>query len=183
MGNFLIFHYIFSDEVLSVHSGPLLYAAHRFKLPRLIQICEDYVGETLLPENVIDILNMATELKLDRLYTCCAEFIATHETDVIATKTFKNLHTDALKDLVVSGILPMSAMMCKTEKESLSQERDFLSSAIKTAAPSKLRQGLEDEEMKDSMLDTKSAAINGEKLKADGDFIPNAGGDRKKQVV
>jgi hypothetical protein len=183
MINFLILNYIFSDEVLSVHSRPLLSAAHRFKIPRLLQICEDYVGESLIPENVIDILNMATELKLDRLHTCCADFISTHETDVTVTKTFKNLRTDALKDLIVSGILPMSAMMCKIEKESLSQEGDNLSSATKTAAPSELHEEFEDEEMKDAMLDTKSAATKREGVKTDGDFIPDAGGDRKEQVV
>jgi hypothetical protein len=144
-----------------VHSRPLLYAAHRFKLPRLIQICEDYVGETLTAENVIDILNTATELKSDRLHTCCSEFISTHETDVIATKTFKNLQTDALSDLVVSGILPISAMI--------------------SSGPRKHQ--LEDEEMKDAMVDSKSADTNGEKSKADGDFIPDAGGNRKEQVV
>jgi hypothetical protein len=152
-----------------MHSEPLLYAAHRFKLHRLIQICEDYVGETLTAEKVINILNMATELKLDRLHTRCSEFISTHERDVIATKTLKNLQADALKDLVVSGILPVSAMIYRTEK-------DIVSAAAKTSAPPKppKHQLKEDEEMKDAIVDSEGTDTNGEKLKTDHDFIPDA---------
>lgn len=169
---------------MSIHSKSLLSAAHRFKLPRLIQICEDYVGETLTAETVVDTLNMATELKLSRLHKCCSEFISTHETDIVATGTLKNLQTNALKDLVVSGILPKSTMIHKTEEEDMGEEKGIQPAPSKNSVPS--IQNLEedeDEEIKDAMADLKDTDMRGEKLKSEGDFIPDSGGNRQEQVV
>jgi hypothetical protein len=100
-----------SENVLAVESRGLLAAAGRLELLRLFQICENYIGETLNPGNVVEALNTAAEVKSERLNTCCVEFISTHQSDVQATKTLGNLDSDALKDLIAKSILPATSVL------------------------------------------------------------------------
>ena len=72
---------------MAVQDRGLLKAAVRFKLPRLIQMCEDHIGETLTPANVVDTLNLASDLRSERLDVCCSEFISAHQNEVLAMKT------------------------------------------------------------------------------------------------
>lgn len=64
------------DELLSISSHELLKAATRWKIERLEQLTEDYIGETLSPHNVVAALSLAIDLKKDRLEACCSEFIS-----------------------------------------------------------------------------------------------------------
>jgi hypothetical protein len=95
---------------MAVQDRGLLKAAVRFKLPRLIQMCEDHIGETLTPSNVVDTLNLASDLRSERLDVCCSEFISAHQNEVLAMKTLGNLHPEALKDLIAKSILPASSV-------------------------------------------------------------------------
>jgi hypothetical protein len=96
---------------MAVQDRGLLKAAVRFKLPRLIQMCEDHIGETLTPSNVVDTLNLASDLRSERLDVCCSEFISAHQNEVLAMKTLGNLHPEALKDLIAKSILPASSVL------------------------------------------------------------------------
>jgi hypothetical protein len=113
---------------MAVQDRGLLKAAVRFKLPRLIQMCEDHIGETLTPANVVDTLNLASDLRSERLDVCCSEFISAHQNEVLAMKTLGNLHPEALKDLIAKSILPASSVLLAgatiiAPSEGLSEEK------------------------------------------------------------
>lgn len=100
-----------SETDLAQYSCSLLAGAARLQIPRLIQVCEDYIGETLTPEKVAKVLNLAVEVKSERLDICCSDFIASHINNVMATKTLSNLHPQALKNLITRSVIPASALL------------------------------------------------------------------------
>lgn len=147
---------------MAVQDRGLLKAAVRFKLPRLIQACEDHIGETLTPANVVDTLNLASDLKSERLDVCCSEFISAHQNEVLAMKTLGNLHPVALKDLIAKSMLPASFVLLAgvtsiAPLEGLSEEVKILPQ----------------EEMKDVESAQKSESHEG-KLNTEADYIPVA---------
>ena len=81
------------DELLAISSHDLLKAAARWKIERLEQLTEDYIGETLSPHNVVAALSLAIDLKKDRLEACCSEFISQVRTHIIyiLSLLFRNL--------------------------------------------------------------------------------------------
>lgn len=97
---------------------------------------EDHIGETLTPSNVVATLNLACEIKSERLDICCSEFISAHQEDVQASKTLCDLHPDALKDLIAKSILPASTIL--------------LASGAKKATP--VVKDQDSEELKDSEI-------------------------------
>jgi hypothetical protein len=99
-----------SNTMLATRGLSLLKAASHFELPKLIQICEDYIGESLTPKVVVAAFNHASELKLDRLSICCSEFIAVHLNNILATKTLQDLHPDALKELIARSVIPTHSL-------------------------------------------------------------------------
>lgn len=147
---------------MAVQDRGLLKAAVRFKLPRLIQVCEDHIGETLTPANVVDTLNLASDLKSERLDVCCSEFISAHQNEVLAMKTLGNLHPVALKDLIAKSMLPASFVLL---------------AGVTTIAPlegsSDEVKILPEEEMKDVESAQKSELHEG-KLNTEADYIPVA---------
>ena len=100
-----------SETDLAQFSCPLLVGAVRLQIPRLIQICEDYIGETLTPEKVATVLNLAVEVKSERLDSCCSDFIAAHVNNVMATQTLSNLRPQALKNLITRSVIPATALL------------------------------------------------------------------------
>jgi len=106
--------FIYTDEcsntMLATRGLSLLKAAAHFELPKLIQICEDYIGESLTPIVVVAVFNVASESKLDRLSNCCSEFIAVHLNNILATKTLQDLHPDALKELIARSVIPTHSL-------------------------------------------------------------------------
>ena len=119
-------------------------------------MCEDHIGETLTPSNVVETLNLACELKSERLDVCCSEFISAHQEDVQASKTLCDLHPDALKDLIAKSILPASTIL--------------LASGTKNAGP--LSKDEECEEVKDNGIAVDESQAS--KLKVGEDYIPEA---------
>ena len=100
-----------SETDLAQFSCSLLAGAVRLQITRLIQVCEDYIGETLTPEKVANVLNLAVEVKSERLDSCCSDFIASHINNVMATKTLSNLRPQALKNLITRSVIPASALL------------------------------------------------------------------------
>lgn len=119
--------FIYTDQcsytMLATKGLTLLKAASHFELPKLVQICEDYIGESLTPEIVVTAFNLASELKLDRLTSCCSEFIATHLNNILATKTLQNLHPDALKGLIARSVIPAQSLQTSYTDTPLISER------------------------------------------------------------
>ena len=93
-------------------SSKLLISAVKLNIPRLVQICEDYIGQTLTPEKVAEVLNLAVDVKSERLDSCCSDFIAAHVNNVMATKTLNNLRPQALKNLITRSVIPASSLLC-----------------------------------------------------------------------
>ena len=69
-------------------------------MPGLISHCEDYIGETLTPDTVAAMFNLAVQIKSDRLASCCSDFITAHINCVLSTNTLHNLNSDTLKNLI-----------------------------------------------------------------------------------
>ena len=67
------------------------------QVERLVQIAEDYVGESLTPTTVVAALTLAAGLKLERLKTCCFDFVAQHAQAVRASHTMSALPAATLK--------------------------------------------------------------------------------------
>ena len=65
----------------------------------LVKLCEDYIGNTLTPQGVVEVLNLAASLPSERLYICGCEFIAAHINDVLASHTLEQLRSETLKVL------------------------------------------------------------------------------------
>ena len=173
--------------------------AIRFKLPRLIQICEDHIGETLTPDNVIDTLNFAADLKSERLDVCCSEFIAANQNSVLATRTLCNLRPEALKDLIAKSILPASSLLLAgavksdvvppSEGAEASSEAAIAAAACAACGGGVAAANEAFEEVKDDGKDKIVEKVSSladkvaEKLKTSADFIPAAGGIAKSEVV
>ena len=148
---------------MALQDRGLLKAAVRFKLPRLIRMCEDHIGETLTPANVVDTLNLASDLRSERLDVCCSEFLSAHQNEVLAMKTLCNLHPEALKDLIAKSILPASSvLLASVTTIALSEE----------SSGEKKNQLLE--ETKDVISANNASELSEQKLMIDADFIPAA---------
>lgn len=119
-------------------------------------MCEDHIGETLTPGNVVETLNLACEMKSERLDVCCSEFISAHQEDVQASKTLCDLHPDALKDLIAKSILPASTIL--------------LASGTRNAGL--VAKDEEPEEVKDNGVAVEESLAS--KLKVGEDHIPEA---------
>jgi hypothetical protein len=87
---------------------PLLKAAAYYQVPELIERCENFLGETLTTDNVVDVLNMASENGSSRLEICCSEFIGRHVQDILAKKSLERLRPETLRKLLEQSILPGS---------------------------------------------------------------------------
>jgi hypothetical protein len=148
---------------MAVQDRGLLKAAVRFKLSRLIQMCEDHIGETLTPANVVDTLNLASDLRSERLDVCCSEFLSAHQNEVLATKTLGNLHPEALKDLIAKSILPASSVLLAGATVMIPSEG---SNEEKKNPPL--------EEMKDVESAINESELLEGKLMTDADYIPLA---------
>lgn len=99
-------------------SSDLLVAlASKLKIPRLINICEDYIGETLTPDRVAAVLNLAVDIQSDRLERCCSDFIAAHINNVLAANTLRELKPQALKNLITRSVIPTSALLVRTGRD------------------------------------------------------------------
>ena len=77
-------------------------------MPELIERCENFLGETLTTDNVVDVLNMASESGSSRLEICCSEFIGRHVQDILAKKSLERLRPETLRKLLEQSILPGS---------------------------------------------------------------------------
>lgn len=97
--------------MLAAFSCSILVVAVQLKIPKLVTICEDYIGETLTPDKVAGILNLAVDVQSERLDSCCSDFIAAHVNNVMATKTLKNLRPQALKNLITRSVIPASSLL------------------------------------------------------------------------
>lgn len=74
-------------------------------MPGLISHCEDYIGETLTPDTVAAMFNLAVQIKSDRLASCCSDFITAHINCVLSTNTLHNLNSDTLKNLISRSVI------------------------------------------------------------------------------
>lgn len=106
-----------SNDVLAKSSDLLLVLASKLKIPRLITICEDYIGETLTPDRVAAVLNLAVDVQSDRLERCCSDFIAAHINNVLAANTLRELKPQALKNLITRSVIPTSALLVRTNRD------------------------------------------------------------------
>ena len=106
-----------SNDVLAKSSDLLLVLASKLKIPRLITICEDYIGETLTPDRVAAVLNLAVDIQSDRLERCCSDFIAAHINNVLAANTLRELKPQALKNLITRSVIPTSALLVRTSRD------------------------------------------------------------------
>jgi hypothetical protein len=102
---------------LAKSSDLLLVLASKLKIPRLITICEDYIGETLTPDRVAAVLNLAVDIQSDRLERCCSDFIAAHINNVLAANTLRELKPQALKNLITRSVIPTSALLVRTSRD------------------------------------------------------------------
>lgn len=179
---------IISHDALAIHDRDLLAAAERYKLHRLIQIAEDHIGESLTPSNVIATLNLAAELKSERLDVCCSEFIATHQNDVLATNTLCHLHPDALRDLIGKSILPASSLLLSGAAPNSKSSTTSLAAAdganVDTAATNTVvNEGSEEFKNDGAGVIKEVMTEAGEKPKVDKDFIPAARGLPNTEIV
>ena len=167
----LRFHnrFLFSDDALAIHDRELLAAAVYFQLPKLIKISEDHIGETLTPNNVIGTLNLAADLKSERLDFCCSEFIAAHQSDVLATNTLCRLHPDALRDLIGKSILPASSLLLASAAPNTKSTATSLAAADGASAVTAAVQA----DINDLSEEVKSDGVGCDK-KMSKDFIPAA---------
>lgn len=94
-----------SHDALATSSTILLTAASKLKVPGLISHCEDYIGETLTPDTVAAMFNLAVQIKSDRLASCCSDFITAHINCVLSTNTLHNLNSDTLKNLISRSVI------------------------------------------------------------------------------
>lgn len=171
--------FVISHHALAIHDRELLAAAVCFQLPRLVQLTEDHIGETLTPNNVIETLNLAADLKSERLDFCCSEFIAAHQSDVLATNTLCRLHPDALRDLISKSILPASSLLLASGAPNTKSTATSLAAADGTSAvTAAIEAGMNDvsEEVKNDGVDCLKEMMS-------KDFIPAARGIANTEIL
>ena len=93
--------------------------ATKLKIPGLISHCEDYIGETLTPDTVAAMFNLAVEAKSDRLASCCSDFITAHINCVLSTNTLHNLNSETLKNLISRSVILAPTLLNPPAKQNL----------------------------------------------------------------
>lgn len=157
-------------------SCSLLVVACKFEIPRLITICENYIGETLTPDRVAAMLNLAVEIKSVRLESCCSDFIAGHINNVLATKTLINLKPQALKNLITRSAIPTPLLLNSSSHDYNSEFEHITGSSIPLAQ----RYVQDSEEIKRPVSAQKSAANADGNLRASSDSMEDVGISKEK---
>lgn len=141
-------------------SCTLLVVASKLEIPRLVTICENYIGETLTPDRVAAMLNLAVEIQSTRLESCCSDFIAAHINNVLATKTLINLKPQALKNLITRSAIP-TPLLLNSSCHDYNSEFEHINGSF---VPHAQRNVKDNEEMKypagASVSPQKSAVVN-----------------------
>jgi hypothetical protein len=143
-------------------SCSLLVLACKLEIPRLVTICENYIGETLTPDRVAAMLNLAVEIKSVRLESCCSDFIAGHINNVLATKTLINLKPQALKNLITRSAIPTPLLLNSTSHD-FNSEFEHISGGL---VPHAQRNVQDNEEIKYPASAQKSIINTDEKSRA-----------------
>ena len=140
-----------SHDALATSSPLLLTVAIKLKIPGLISHCEDYIGETLTPDTVAEMFNLAVQIKSDRLASCCSDFISAHINCVLSTNTLHNLNSDTLKNLVSRSAILAPTLLNPPPVPILSSILEYPStrSSFVEQPPQHKKAEEPDEEMKD----------------------------------
>ena len=164
-----------SHDALATSSTILLTAASKLKVPGLISHCEDYIGETLTPDTVAAMFNLAVQIKSDRLASCCSDFITAHINCVLSTNTLHNLNSDTLKNLISRSVIlaptllnpPTHILNSSFEPSSLKPPYVQLSKMAESADEMKdplgtsVEQGKEKENLDESMIGVPPQDLSG----------------------
>lgn len=155
-----------SHDALATSSPLLLAVATKLKIPGLISHCEDYIGETLTPDTVAEMFNLAVQIKSDRLASCCSDFISAHINCVLSTNTLHNLNSDTLKNLISRTAILAPTLLNPPPVPILSSILEYPStrSSFVEHPPQHNKAAEPDEEMKDPTVTVMSVEQPVEKV-------------------
>lgn len=161
-------------------SCSLLVVACKFEIPRLITICENYIGETLTPDRVAAMLNLAVEIKSIRLESCCSDFIAGHINNVLATKTLINLKPQALKNLITRSAIP-TPLLLNSSNHDYNSDFEHISGSFVPHAQRKVQDNEEIGHPIETSVNAQKSIVNAEKnLLAPSDSVEEVGISEEK---
>jgi len=98
----LICSFIYTEEVdiTSTNALLLLYAARKYMLSSLVNLCQEQLAKTLKIDNVCTVLEQSRILDLPDLKSQCISFIGQNTREVVKTENFFQLSRDALEEVI-----------------------------------------------------------------------------------
>ncbi|XP_053392572.1 BTB/POZ domain-containing protein 3-like [Mercenaria mercenaria] len=98
----LFLRYIYSDAVTleGDTASELLQMAHLYQVPRLVQVCADFLEKNITPENACEILTLALGYEISSLKEACCTVIDQNARQVLRSDGFMDLKEDVLHHIL-----------------------------------------------------------------------------------